>query len=87
LRALLAAIDNAEAPAQSAEQSSAVSRSFAEGAAEVARRALTRERLDTLLADEIKARERAATEMEQHGRADRAELLRVEAEVASRYLQ
>ena len=86
LRALLAAIDNAEAPAQNAEQSSAMSRNFGEGAAEVDRLSLSRKQLDALLAGEIEAREHAAAEMEQVGRADRAELLRAEAALARRYL-
>jgi uncharacterized protein YqeY len=85
LRALLGALDNAEAPAQSAEQSSAVSRSFAEGAAEVGRLALSPQQLAALLENEAADREQAAAELERHGRGDRAAALRAEAALVRRY--
>jgi hypothetical protein len=87
LRALLAAIDNAEAPAQSAEQVKAGMRSFGEGTAEVGRLTLMPEQLAALLAREIASRELAAAEMASHGQTDRAQLLRDEAALAKRYLR
>jgi uncharacterized protein YqeY len=86
LRTLLAAIDNAEAPAQTAEQSSAMAQDFGKGAAEVARLDLSREQLDTVLAGEIDARMKAAEEMDRLGQDERAEMLRAEAGLAWRYL-
>ena len=86
LRTLLAAIDNAEAPAQSSEQASAMSRDFSDGAAEVDRLTLTREQLNALLLEESAARLHAAADMDQHGHGDRADALREEAELVRRYL-
>lgn len=86
LRSLLAAIDNAEAPAQSAEQSSAVSRSFAEGAAEVGRLALSGAQLNQLLMAECDARLEAAADMVKLGQSERAKMLRAEAALVKRYL-
>ena len=85
LRALLAAIDNAEAPAQSAGQASAMSQDFGKGAAEVGRLALSRAQLDRLLAAECDAREDAAIELERHGQSGRADSLRAEAATIKRY--
>jgi uncharacterized protein YqeY len=86
LRSLLGAIDNSEAPDLDAEQAKEKFRRFGEGTAEVARRTLTQEELDQLLAEEVEARESAAAEFDRHGQSARAEALRAEAAIVGRYL-
>jgi len=82
LRALLAAIDNAQAvPAEPP----ALPNRFGQGTSEVPRRALTEATLHAVLAAEIAERERAADEIARHGRPDDAARLRAEAAVVRRY--
>lgn len=86
LRSVLAAIDNAEAPAQTAAQAKEQLRKFGDGAAEVGRLTLSLERLDAILAEEIESREQAAAEMDRLDREDRAAELRNQADIVRRYL-
>jgi len=85
LRALLAAVDNAQA-VPVAPGRSALPNSFADGASEVPRIALTESALHAVLTAEIAERERAAEAIAAHGRPDEAERLRAEAAVVRRYL-
>jgi uncharacterized protein YqeY len=84
LRALLGAIDNAEA-VPVAPTRGYVSHAFGDPAAEVARRVLTAADVDAVIAREIDERQTAADEFERLGRVDRAEMLRAEAVVIARY--
>lgn len=89
VRSALAAIDNAEAVdvAPAAARSLSIEQSAVGlGAAEVARRHLTEADLAAIIRGEIGEREDAAFQMEQAGRADRAEQLRAEASVLRGYL-
>lgn len=81
IRALVAAIDNAEAPPVSG-----VSARHGVGAAEVERLLLSASQVRNVLSKELDERERAAAEFERLGLSDRAETLRAEAIVARRYL-
>jgi len=85
LRALLAAIDNAQAVPVAPGQS-ALPNSFGDGASEVPRLALTESALRAVLTAEIAERERAAEAIAAHGRPDEAERLRAEAAIVQRYL-
>ena len=87
LRALLAAIDNAEAPPLPEGSGAAVQHAFASGSAEVERRRLGRDDLHRLLAAEIQEIQQAAAELQRRGREESAEALRAEALVARRYLE
>jgi uncharacterized protein YqeY len=87
LRALIAAIDDAEAPPADAERKRSDQQSFASGAAEVERLLLGEGEVQRTLSAEVKERERAAEELELHGKKVQAEALRAEAVVARRYLQ
>ena len=78
IRGLIAALDNAEAPAAGLGLNE-------DGSAEIERLWLGEDDVARILAGEIEERERAAAEMEQLGRAERAALLRAEARVARRY--
>jgi uncharacterized protein len=92
LRSALAAIDNAEAvpaghPLDSVTGNEHVAGSATGlGAAEAERRPLTEADLRSILENEVRERSAAAEEYERFGRDDRAEQLRAEAEVLSRYL-
>lgn len=83
IRALVAAIDNAEAPPAIA---GTVAHDFRGGSAEVERLALGPSAVRDAILAEINERERAAAELERLGRTDRAEPLRAEARMAGRYL-
>jgi hypothetical protein len=84
VRALIAAIDNAEAvPLTGAP---AVQHDFHDGSAEVERLTLGPDRVAALLRAEIEDRLRAAEVFDRIGRLDRAGPLRAEAALASRYL-
>lgn len=87
IRALLAAIDNAEAPPVHARQAMSVHHRFRSGSAEVERLLLSRSDVRHVLWVEIHERERAAAELEHLGRMDHAEVLRAEALLAKRYLE
>ena len=82
LRALLAAIDNAEAPPRTDTEL----RYDPDAASEIARLDLSPEQLQRLLLDETAARDHGAAEMERVGRPDRAAALRAEAQLIRRYL-
>jgi uncharacterized protein len=86
IRALVAAIDNAEAPPRPESDKPAEGHNFRSGSAEVERLRLDRGRVREVLAAEIQEREHAAAEMERVGRADRAEALRAEVLATRRYL-
>jgi len=87
IRALVAAIDNAEAPPARAGQSALIHHPFRSGSAEVERLLLSRTQVRDVLLAEIHERERAAAELERLEMIDRAEALRAEALVAKRYIE
>ena len=84
-RALVAAIDNAEAPPARQESSTPVQ--FQSGAAEVERLVLSRSDVAQVLQAAISEREHAALEFERLGRMDHAGSLRTEAHLAKRYVE
>lgn len=86
IRALLAAIDNAEAPPAHARQTALAPHDFRSGSAEVERLLLSSAHVHSVIVAEINERERAAAEMERVGMMDRAEALRAEAVIARRYI-
>jgi uncharacterized protein YqeY len=85
IRSLIAALDNAEAPAIP-QQHSAVQHHFDSGSAEVERLRLTWPEVHDILAAELQERERAAAEFERLDRREHAAALREEAGVIKRYL-
>jgi uncharacterized protein len=87
IRALLAAIDNAEALPARAGPVSLDRHDFRSGSAEVQRRLLDGARVTEILAVEIRERERAIAELESLGVKERAEALRAEILLARRYLK
>lgn len=86
IRALVAAIDNAEAPPAHARQTQLVRHDFCNGSAEVERLLLRGTHVHSVIVAEINERERAAAERERLGMTDRAETLRAEAVIARRYI-
>ena len=86
LRSLVAAIDNAEAPAVSQEQTAAVHHQFEHRSAEVERLWLTWPQVHEVLLQEMQERERAAAEFDRLDKPDHAAILREEAGVIKRYL-
>lgn len=86
LRALVAALDNAEAPPIRQSPDAALGHAFGSGAAEVERLLLGKDAVRRVLLAEIAERETAAAEMRRVGRADRATVLDAEIAVAKRYL-
>jgi uncharacterized protein len=86
LRALVAALDNAEAPPADAARTAPVHHRFHEGSAEVERLLLSSSDVRDVLLAEIEDRERAADKMDRLKQTDRAEALRAEALLARRYL-
>jgi len=87
IRALVAALDNAEAPPLHAGAPALVLHHFRSGSAEVERLLLSRSDVRQVLLAEIRERERAADELERLGKTDRAADLRAEALIAKRYLE
>ncbi|MGB9067810.1 MAG: hypothetical protein WCC21_04515 [Candidatus Acidiferrales bacterium] len=85
IRALIAAIDNAEAPAQEG-QTALAHHDFRSGSAEIERLLLSGAHVHGVIVADIQERERAAAEMERLGMMDRAEALRAEAVIAKRYI-
>jgi uncharacterized protein YqeY len=85
IRALVAAIDNAEAPPIQEGQTALVHHHFRSRSAEVERLLLSRSQVRQVVLAEIDERERAATELERLEKTDRAEALRAEALLAKRY--
>ncbi len=87
IRALVAAIDNAEAPALHAGDSrTADPHRFGEGTAEIERLWLGQDDVRAILIADIREREAAADEMTRLGQGERAEALPAEAAVAKRYI-
>lgn len=84
LRALIAALDNAEAPAV-ASRALAVEQMGGLGSSEVQRLALDAERVWSILEAQQAEREAAALELDRVGRGDLAEASRAEAAVIRRY--
>lgn len=86
IRALVAALDNAEAPPLPEGHKPADSTRFEDGSAEITRLALDAERVRAVIAADLGEREAAIVEMERLGQGERAETLRGEALVVRRYL-
>jgi uncharacterized protein YqeY len=86
IRALVAALDNAEAPPVRKDPDAALGYAFASGAAEVERLLLGEADVRRVLLAEIAEREAAADEMRRLAQADRAAALDAEIAVAKRYL-
>jgi uncharacterized protein YqeY len=86
IRSLVAALDNAEAPAVTESQPGSVRHQFAAGSAEVERLLLDGPQVRDVVRAESEERERAAAEFDRLGLPDRAAELREEAEVVRRYL-
>jgi uncharacterized protein YqeY len=86
LRTLVAAIDNAEAPAADPGGTAMDHHHFHSRSAEVERRLLSRSAVRAVLLAEVDERERAAVEMDSVQQTSRAEALRAEALIATRYL-
>lgn len=87
IRALVAAIDNAEAPPAHEAQSALAHDPLRSRSTEVERLLLSATQVRDVLLVEIRERERAAAEMERLRMMDRVEALRAEALVAKRYLE
>lgn len=87
IRALLAAIDNAEAPPAQTGQTALVQHLFNSGSAEVERLLLSESQVRDVLLAEIHERECAAAEYDCLQMTDRAEVLRAEALLAKRYIE
>lgn len=85
LRALVAAIDNAEAP-PAAGQPAESGFGFAAASSEVQRLILGAAEVQQVLRSEIEEREHAAAEFDRVGRPDQAADLRAQADLARRYL-
>jgi uncharacterized protein len=86
IRALIAAIDNAEAPPAHEGQAALTHHHFRSGSAEIERLLLSGTHVRGVIMADIHERERAAAEMERLGIMDRAEALRAEAVIAKRYV-
>jgi len=86
IRALIAAIDNAEAPPAHEGQTARAHHHFHSGSAEIERLLLSGARVHDLIVADIHERERAAAEMERLGMMDRADALRAEAAIAKHYV-
>ncbi len=86
IRALIAAIDNAEAPPAHEGQTALAHHHFRSGSAEIERLLLSGAHVHGVIVADIHERERAAAEMERLGMMDRAETLRAEAVIAKRYI-
>jgi uncharacterized protein YqeY len=85
IRALIAAIDNAEAPPQAVRPATDQLR-FVDGSAEIARLSLDHDEVRSILLVEQHEREHSGAEMARLDRPDRAETLRHEAMLIGRYL-
>lgn len=87
IRALVAAIDNAEAPPLRAGQQATDQHRFHDGSAEVERLSMTPTQVRAVLVAEMQERERAAAEMSRVGRPDRADALHAETLLVRRYIE
>lgn len=86
IRELVAAIDNAEAPALGPDRKAADLHQFGDGSSEVERLLLSADQVSRVLMADVEEREHAAAEMTRLNRPDRAEPLRQEIAIAKRYL-
>lgn len=86
IRALVTALDNAEAPPLPEDHRASKQHQFREGSAEIERRRLNRAQVRAILQAEIETREIAAAEMARLGRPDHAAALRAEIGFARGYL-
>ena len=86
LRTLVAALDNAEAPAAEQKQPPGGAHDFQSGSAEVRRLDLTPERIAEVITAEIHEREAAAFEMQRLCQTAEAGRLNAEADLARKYL-
>lgn len=86
IRSLVAAIDNAEAPAVSQERTAPEQHQFASRSAEVERLRLSWPQVREVLTVELEERERAAAGFDRLNKQDHAATLRAEASVIRRYL-
>ncbi|MEC5400310.1 hypothetical protein [Uliginosibacterium sp. H1] len=86
LRALIAVIDNAEAPPLAAADDRYRAHDFRSGSAEVERLLLDDARIRELLQAEVNERERVAADLERLGQGERAGALRTEALLTRRYI-
>lgn len=86
LRALVAAIDNAEAPPLPSDRKAADQHRFSDGSAEIERLDLSAEAIHAILTAEMNERENAAAEMDRLNRPDHADALRTEALLVRRYI-
>jgi uncharacterized protein YqeY len=85
IRALIAAIDNAEAPPAVATPAQP-QHPLASGSAEVQRLVLNPAQVQAIILADVAEREQAAAQMDQLGQTARAAELRAEALVAGRYV-
>lgn len=85
LRALIAALDNAEAVPGGALTEKYVPRAFGDSSGEVARRELDAAAVESVLQAEIASRLAAAEDYERHGRDDDGARLRAEAGIIASY--
>ena len=85
LRALVAALDNAEAPAMPGGPAPH-QHAFGDGTAEIARLRLTAADVEAVLLAEIAEREQAAVEFERLGKVEQAASLRDGIRLARRYI-
>lgn len=86
IRALIAAIDNAEAPPAQEDNAGPAFHRFRSGSAEVERLLLDHAQVRQVLLTEIREREIAAAELERLAKHDRAAALRAEILIAQRYV-
>lgn len=86
IRALVAAIDNAEAPPAQMEDTGPTFHRFRSGTAEIERLLLDHTRVRQILLAEIREREAAAAEFERLEKHDRAAALRAEISIVRRYV-
>ncbi len=87
IRALIATIDNAEAPPLQAGLRATDQHRFGDGSAEVGRLSLSGAQVYAILMGEMQEREHAAIEMDRLNRLDHADALRVEARLIGRYIE
>lgn len=86
IRALLGAIDNAQAVPVDQGYQPWVRNKFGEGSVEVPRVVLSAEELQALLLQEIESRRAVAEQVRDYGRADQADLADAETAIIRRYL-
>lgn len=86
IRALIAALDNAEAPPVTTSQIQSEQHRFENGTAETERLILGQAQVRDVFLAEIKMRELAAAEFERLGKADHADARRAETLIAKRYV-